>query len=172
MEPQQPIYTARPIFQPPLADPVPIWGRVRVLDGCEDVLVLELPRQRKAKKYASGTVVAESLPDWMVDLADADAGLGVTPFEPATEISNKAWTAIRQIVEMLDGCPKNGHGRHESLNRAAYWLARLYAEGELPEDKARDAFFTAAEGINNGDGKYDAALLQRHIDDAFADIGR
>jgi hypothetical protein len=112
------------------------------------------------------------MPDWMADVAEADAGLGIAPFEPSTEISPKAWTAIRQIFDLLDGCPKNGQGRHESLNRAAWWLAKLYAEGELPEDKARDAFFKAAEGINNGDGKYDAELLHRHIDDAFADIGR
>ena len=79
--------------------------------------------------------------------------------------------AIHSIFQMLDGSPKNGIGRHESLNRAAWWLARLYSEGELPDDKARDAFFKAAEGIDNSDGKYDADLA-RHIDDAFADIGR
>ena len=100
---------------------------------------------------------------------ETDAGLGVAPLEPATEISAKAWNAIRQIFDLLDGSPKLGKGRHESLNRAAWWLAKLYAEGELPEDEARDAFFKAAEGINNSDGKYDAELLQRHIDDAFAD---
>jgi hypothetical protein len=169
----QPIYTARPWFHG-MADPVPVWSRVRLLDGYEDVVVPELPRGFKAKKHKSQSTVhvCSDMPDWMVDLAEVDAGFGIAPVSPATEISNKAWSAIRQIIEMLDGCPKNGKGRHESLNRAAYWLAKLYAEGELPEGEARDAFFTAAEGINNSDGKYDAALLQRHIDDAFSDIGR
>jgi hypothetical protein len=46
------------------------------------------------------------------------------------------------------------------------------AECELPETEARDAFWEAAKGINNGDGKYDAALIQRHIDDAFVDVCR
>jgi hypothetical protein len=172
MEPQQPIYTARPIFQPPLSDPVPVWGRVRLLDGHEDELVPGLPRV-KAKKYTLNTSrICDDIPDWMVDIAEADAGCGVAPIPPATEISARAWNAIRRIFDLLDGSPKNGIGRHESLNRAAWWLARLYSEGELPEDKARDAFFKAAEGIHNGDGKYDADLLARHIDDAFADIGR
>ena len=39
----QPIYTARPWFRG-CDDPVPIWGRVALLDGYEDVLVPELPR--------------------------------------------------------------------------------------------------------------------------------
>jgi hypothetical protein len=173
MEAQQPIYTARPIFSPGCSDPVPEWGRMRLLDGYEDTLAPDLPRVSKAKKHAAKTLhVCSDMPDWMVDLAEADVGLGVAPVIPATEISSKAWTAIRQIFEMLDGSPKGGKGRHETLNRGAYWLARLYCEGELPEDKARDAYWKAVEGINNGDGKYDSDLLARHIDDAFADIGR
>jgi hypothetical protein len=155
-----------------MADPVPEWSRVRELDGYEDELVPELPRGSKAKKSKQTMHVCSDMPDWMVDLAEADAGFGIGPVIPATEISTKAWEAIRQIFDLLDGSPKNGKGRHESLNRAAWRLAKLYAEGELPEDKARDAFFKAAEGINNGDGKYDAELLHRHIDDAFADICR
>ena len=93
-------------------------------------------------------------------------------YRPATEISAKAWNAIRQIIRSAGWLTQVGKGRHELLNRAAWWLAKLYAEGELPEGEAREAFFKAAEGINNSDGKYDAELLQRHIDDAFADIGR
>ena len=127
---------------------------------------------KKGAKIAPFVHVCSDMPDWMVPLAEADAGLGIAPDEPATEISTKAWNAIRQIFEMLDGCPKNGKGRHDLLNRAAWWLAKLYCEGELPEAEAREAYWKAAEGINNGDGKYDADLLARHIDDAFADIGR
>jgi hypothetical protein len=48
-------------------------------------------------------------------------------------------------------------------------LAKLVAECELPKERARAAFFKAAKGIRNKDGKYDAALIQRHIDDAFID---
>jgi hypothetical protein len=170
----QPIYTARPWFRG-IDDPVPDWGRVRLLDGYEDVVVPELPRLSKMKKgakFAPFAHVCSDMPDWMLEVAEADAGLGVVPIIPATEISSKAWSAIHQIFDLLDGSPKNGKGRHESLNRAAWWLARLYGEGELPEAEARDAYWKAAEGINNSDGKYDAELLQRHIDDAFADVSR
>jgi hypothetical protein len=72
----------------------------------------------------------------------------------------------------LDGSPKGGVGRHAALNTAAWWLARLWAEGEIPEDKAREAYWEATKGINNSDGKYDTGLLARHIDDAFSDVGR
>lgn len=179
MEPQQPIYTARPIFDPGCSDPVPVWGRVRLLEGHEDKLVLELPRHRKKKKHAP-EIVSEPFPDWTDEIIASDAGLGVHPIEPATKISDKAAIAIKRIFEALDGCPHPGgvklgdksYGRHDQLNTAAYWLARLYAEGELPKADAYGAFFDAAKGINNSDGKYDADLLQRHIDDAFADICR
>jgi hypothetical protein len=48
----QPIYTARPIFYD-CADPVPVWSRVRLLEGYEDVVVPDLPRRTRAKKYVS-----------------------------------------------------------------------------------------------------------------------
>jgi uncharacterized protein with PhoU and TrkA domain len=74
---------------------------------------------------------------------------------------------------MLDGCPKGTDGgRNKTLTKAAWELANLVAEGELPKQLAREAYFEAAEGINNNDGKYDAAAIQRHLDDAFADVGR
>ena len=161
----QPIYTARPWFYG-CSDPVPEWGRVALLDGYEDELVPELPRHHKQKKHAC-EIVSDPIPDWMVDIAEADPGCGVAPLEPATKISDKAALAIKKIFEALDGCPHPGgvklgdksYGRHDQLNTAAYWLAKLFAEGELPKADAYDAFFKAAEGINNGDGKYDADLL-------------
>jgi hypothetical protein len=174
MRPMQPIYTARPIFRG-CSDPVPSWGRVRILDGFEEEVASELPRGFRARKHDGERYhppaphVCSDMPDWMLECAERDEGLGVAPIE---EISDKAWTAIRLIFESLDGCPKNGKGRHDTLNTGAWWLARLVAECELPEDKARAAYFKAAEGINNSDGKYDAALIARHIDDAFVDIGR
>jgi hypothetical protein len=89
------------------------------------------------------------------------------------EPSSKAWDAIRRAFYELDGCPKGTDGgRHKTLTKVAWELANLVAEGELPEKLAREAYLEAADGIKNGDGKYDAAAIQRRIDDAFADIGR
>jgi hypothetical protein len=174
MRAMQPIYTARPIFDG-CSDPIPAWGRVRVLDGYTDEVELELPRVRERKKRESKrqrvAVLAADMPEWMVDLAKRDAGLGIN-FED-NEPSLKAWGAIKRVFEMLDGCPKGTDGgRHKTLTAAAWELANLVAEGELPEKLARDAYLEAAEGIKNGDGKYDAAAIQRRIDDAFADVGR
>jgi hypothetical protein len=42
----QPIYTARPIFRG-CVDPVPKWDRVRLLDGYDDELAIELPLVKK-----------------------------------------------------------------------------------------------------------------------------
>ena len=170
----QPIYTARPIFHG-LEDPVPSWGRVRLLDGYTDELELELPRARGRKKREpkifAQSVVCTDMPDWMVPLAARDAGLGV-PIE-AEEPSLKAWDAIKRVFFMLDGCPKgNDGGRHITLTKAAWELANLVGECELPEKLAREAYLEAARGIKNGDGKYDAAAIRRRIDDAFADLCR
>jgi hypothetical protein len=96
-----------------------------------------------------------------------DARKGVHPVE---EIGDKAWSAIKQIFELLDGSPKGGVGRHDALNLAAYWLAKLWFEGELSEAKALEAYNDAVKGINNSDKKYDDKLLDRHIDDAFTDV--
>jgi hypothetical protein len=75
---------------------------------------------------------------------------------------------------MLDHCgipPKVGDkGRHMTLTRAGYELACLVAEGELPKDKAREAYREAAKGIYNGDGKYDADAIEQRLDDAFIDV--
>jgi hypothetical protein len=167
----QPIYTARPIFKGD-TDPVPAWSRVRLLDGYADEVELELPRARERKKREPktfGKVV--DMPEWMLEPAQKCAGWGV--YMGDEEPSLKAWDAIRRVFYMLDGCPKgNDKGRHKTLTAAAWEMANLVAEGELPEKLAREAYLEAAEGINNGDGKYDAAAIQRRIDDAFRDVGR
>jgi hypothetical protein len=174
MEMQQPIYTARPIFRN-CDDPVPDWGRVSLLDGYEDELEFELPRGWKPKAHREvAEWVPEKLsyivPDELLEITAQDAGLGVPPLP--TDISSKAWAAIRVVFDLFDGAPKSGIGRHEILNAGAWQLARLVAECELPESEAREAYWEAVKGINNGDGKYDAALLERHINDAFSDVCR
>ena len=173
MRAMQPIYTARPIFYG-CVDPVPEWGRVRVLDGYEDELEFEMPRGWRPKKRNGPSWLPEKpqyeVPEELLEITAQDAGLGVPPLPE--EISDKAWVAIRQVFDLLDGQPKNGMGRHEALNRAAWQLARLVAECEISQTKAREAFLSAAEGINKGDGKYDVTLIERHIDDAFDDVCR
>jgi hypothetical protein len=175
MRAMQPIYTARPIFYG-CVDPVPVWGRVRVLDGYEDELEFEMPRGWGPKKRTAngGSWVPDKpqyqVPEELLEITAQDAGLGVPPLPE--EISDKAWVAIKEVFDLLDGQPKNGMGRHETLNRAAWQLARLVAECEISPLKAREAFMKAAEGINNGDGKYDVTLIERHIDDAFGDVCR
>jgi hypothetical protein len=172
MQAMQPIYTARPIFRG-ISDPVPVWGRVRLLDGFAEHVSLDLPcvRVRKAKARTTHAVqiVPGGVPDWMVVEAEADAGLGVAPIDT----SAKARNTIRRVFEMLDGCPKpGGQGRHKTLTRAGWELACLVIEGELPEALAREAYLAAAEGIYNADKKYDTAAIKRRLDDAFADCRR
>jgi hypothetical protein len=41
---------------------------------------------------------------------------------------------------------------------------------KVPRPLARDAYFKAAEGISNYDGKYDAADIERRLVDAFNDV--
>jgi len=172
MRAMQPIYTARPIFDG-CSDPVPAWGRGRLLDGYTDEVELELPRVRERKKREpkafADSVMCSDAPEWVLDAADAGLGVQIEDEEP----SSKAWDAIKRVFYMLDGCPKGTDGgRHKMLTKAAWELANLVAEGELPEKLAREAYLEAAEGIHNGDGKYDAAAIQRRIDDAFRDVGR
>jgi hypothetical protein len=131
LRPQQPIYTARPIFYR-CDDPVPRWGRIRVLDGYEDTLTVELPRIRKPKKptpqsYSLTKIVGEySLA--LLEATEGEVGLGVHPIETTA----KTWAAIRHVFEMLNGCPKpGGGGRHATLTKSAWQLVRLVAEGEL-----------------------------------------
>jgi hypothetical protein len=168
------IYTARPIFYG-CADPVPEWSRVRVLDGYDDELRFELPRGWRKPKIRKGSSWVPDKPKYQVpeellDITAQDAGLGVPPLPE--EISAKALEVIRQILELFDGSPKNGKGRHETLNLGAWWLARLVAECELTIKMARRAFFKAAKGIKNHDGKYDAKRIRQHFTDAFADVRR
>ena len=173
IRPYQPIYTARPIFRG-MTDPVPVWGRVRLLDGFTDEVELEgLARKnstaKKREPKAFGTKhVCSDAPEWVLD--PRDAGLGIHTFDT----SDKAWKAIKRIFEKLDGCgiaPKIGNlGRFETIRKSAWELAHLVADGELPEELAREAFLKAAEGIHNGDGKYDD--LEDRWDSAIADVGR
>jgi hypothetical protein len=179
----QPIYTARPIFRG-CADPVPDWDRVRLLDGYDDELAIELPLVKKAREHTDvvwgNAWIPEKpvyqVPDELLEITAQDAGLGV-PSLPE-EISDKAWSCIKHVFDVLDGCPdpnrpkKMGGARHLTLAHCAWTLAKLVAECELPKAEARKAFFRAANGIRNNDGKYDAALIERHIDDAFADLCR
>ena len=74
-----------------------------------------------------------TVPDELLEITAQDAGLGVPPLPE--DISDKAWVAIKQVFDLLDGAPKNGMGRHEAMNRAAWRLARLVAECELPQAK-------------------------------------
>ena len=172
MLPQQPIYTARPIFRG-LSDPVPgRWGRVSVLDGYEDYVAIEVPKVRRHKAASTRTniIVDTEMSPEMLELTAADAGKGVHWEEPA-EPSDKAWRAIKRMFELLDGCPKpGGDGRHLTLTKVAFELACLVIECEVPRALARAAYFKAAEGISNYDGKYDAADIERRFDDAFADV--
>jgi hypothetical protein len=155
-----------------MTDPVPAWGRVRLLDGYTDEVELELPRVRERKKREpkaiAQRVVCTDAPEWMLD--PRDVGLGVHTFDT----SDKAWSAIRSIFEKLDGCgiaPKIGRfGRFETLRKSAWELAHLVADGELSEGLARDAFLKAAEGIHNADGKYDD--LEDRWQSAITDVGR
>jgi hypothetical protein len=164
----QPIYTARPVWEG-CSDVVPSWGRVAVLDGFEDTVAIELPRVRRAKtrdRTGAQKIVCGDIPAELLAMAAEDAGRGVV----ALDTSDKAWAAVRRAFTALDGCSTGR--RHGALNKAAWELARLAAEYEMPEELAREAFIEAASRINNGDGRYDAALIQRHIEDAFADVGR
>jgi hypothetical protein len=176
LRPMQPIYTARPIFRG-MADPVPVWGRIRLLDGYTDEVELELPRARKRRTRESKQVakngppvVCNDMPEWMVPLGAGDAGLGIHTFDT----SDKAWSAIRRIFEKLDGCgvaPKIGNfGRFETLRKSAWELAHLVADGELSETLAKEAFLKAAEGIHNADGKYND--LEDRWQSAINDVGR
>jgi hypothetical protein len=180
----QPIYTARPIFHG-CGDPVPEWGRIRLLDGYDDELAIELPLVKKAREHTDVVLIPAiwmpdkrqyQVPEELLDITAQDAGLGVPSLPDDT--SDKAWSCIKHVFDVLDGCPdpnrpkKLGGARHLTLAHCAWTLAKLVAECELPKEQARAAFFEAAKEIRNGDGKYDAALIERHIDDAFVDLGK
>jgi hypothetical protein len=164
----QPIYTARPIFRG-CVDPVPEWGRVRMLDGVEDVLTLDLPKLRRPKRYEERLPVLLAVPtlgdfpEGMLEATEGDAGLGVHPVE---EVSDKAWQSIRYIFEELDGCPKNGKGRHVTLNSAAWQLARLVAECELI--RPNGSIGPASTRANFAKSPKDFSTLHRIFIETFA----
>jgi hypothetical protein len=103
----QPIYTARPIFRG-CGDPVPEWGRIRLLDGYDDELAIELPLVKKAREHTDVVWIPEKpvlyqVPDELLEITAQDAGLGVPPLPD--DISDKAWSCIKHVFDVLDGCP-------------------------------------------------------------------
>jgi hypothetical protein len=171
----QPIFTARPIFRGG-TDPVPEWGRVRLLDGSEDAVVPPTlnAAARKRKQQQPGWHPSLPAPDWArdlsaeyLDLCEQYAGRGVCPIDT----SEKARRTIRQVFEMLQGCP-TGHddGRHKTLTKGAWLLGCMVSEGEMGLRKALRAYLSAAAGINNKDKKYDREAVKRRCRDAFADV--
>jgi hypothetical protein len=154
-----------------------VWGRVRLLDGYTDEVELELPQVRKRKKrdgkvLPRGAQTCSDMPEWMLDPAEKDAGLGIHTFDT----SDKAWSAIKRWFDTLKGCgiaPKVGeHGRFKTLQKVTWEIANLVADGELSKKLAIKAYFKAAKGIYTGDGKYDAVRLKEILHDAFRDVGR
>jgi hypothetical protein len=88
----QPIFTARPIFKG-WVDPVPEWRRVRILDGYEDCLELELPKP-KPKVPREPKLIFQKIADTpanpeLEELMAADEGNGVPPL-PETSPSGLA----------------------------------------------------------------------------------
>jgi hypothetical protein len=164
----QAIYTARPVWEG-CSDPVPSWCRVAVLDGVVDTVALDLPKMGKAKarnRVSAPTTVGGDIPAELLDMTARDAGRGVVMFDT----SDKAWKAVRRAFVALHGCSTGR--RHRTLNKVAYELARLAYEGEITGALAREAYFRAAAEIDNSDGEYDAASIERRINDAFTDVGR
>jgi hypothetical protein len=139
---------------------------VAVLDGAEESVALDLPQVRRSKSRTTSApkMACDDIPAELLDMAAEDAGRGVVTLDT----SDKAWAAIRRAFADLRGCSTGR--RHRTLNKIAWELARLVDEDELPMEVAREGFLEAASGINNSDGRYDAALIQRHIDDAFDDV--
>jgi hypothetical protein len=169
MQAHQIIYTRRPHFSG-MAEPVPKWGRVRLLDGADDYLKLDVPRvttTKHRKRPKLPQPVCGDIPEEMLDMLDKTAGEGVCPIDT----SDKAWAAIRRVFERLDKCPKGHGGRHVNLRNSAYELVCLATEGELSWDTARDAYFAAAENIWNGDKKYDDKAIQQRWDGAVSKVG-
>jgi hypothetical protein len=174
LDPEHFIYTARPTFKD-CTDPVPPECRVAIIDGPAQRIPVSWmglqPLQPKPEPKPKIVVpvspaVDENMSDWMVEISEADAGMGVAPLW----LNPKAAIAIKRIYTALDGCPPakdqispKGDGRHFTLNAAAYWLMKLVAEGELSEKEASKFYFDAASQIKMDD-KYDADSIQAHWD--------
>jgi hypothetical protein len=151
-DPGHVIYTSRPKFVG-WKDPVPEWGRVRLLDGYEEVIAPDLPRAAPIRRKSSRPVVVDvgPLPEWLLELAEQDAGMGVHPLTKSA--SSRARTAVKRIFDLLQDCPKagcddkKGGSRHWTLTATAFELACLVSEDELPWRLAMRVFLTAARGI-------------------------
>jgi hypothetical protein len=173
-DPGHVIYTARPIFIG-WKDPAPEWGRVRRLDGYEEVIAPELPQALQVRRKSSHPVLAEvgPLPPWLLELAEQDAGMGVHPL--VKNATPRARTAVKRVFDLLQGCPKagcddaKGGSRHWTLTATAWELASLVSEDELPWRQAMRVFLTAARGIRrNANGTmYDNEAIKRRGRDAF-----
>jgi hypothetical protein len=135
MQAHQIIYTGRPVFDG-CGDPVPRWGRVRMLDGADDYLKLDVPkgaRTRQRKRTELPKIICTDIPEHMLEGFARDASLGVEELDT----SHRAWLAIRRIFAKLDGCPKgNDGGRYKNLRNSAWELACLVADCELTEEVA------------------------------------
>jgi hypothetical protein len=172
-------YTGRPIFEG-WDDPVPVWGRVRVLDGCEDTVTLELSHDNVRPKSASQWQLeplpegwADNLSPEYLDLTEQYAERGIHALEVPDEPSVRVKNAVQRIFGMLKGCP-TGHdkGRHDALTKAAWELTNFVAEFELTEEVAHKAFDGAAAGIKNADKKYPAKKIDEYWNSAIKKVGR
>jgi hypothetical protein len=173
-DPGHVIYTARPKFVG-WKDPVPEWGRVRLLDGYEEVIAPDLPRAAPMRRKSMRPVLAvvEPLPEWLLEATEQDAGKGVQP--PVTDATPRAQAAIKRIFELLADCPKagcddrKGGSRHWTLTATAWELACLVREDDLPWRQAMRVFLTAGRGIkHSANGTvYDREAIKRRGRDAF-----
>jgi hypothetical protein len=152
-QPYQPIFTGRPIFRG-CSDPVPEWGRVRLLDGSEesiDVEAMGLPKAHKpraARMLTREPPKCADIPDWLLEATTNSDGWGVRTIVT----SLKAKKAIKRVFQKLDGCGRPGKegdvGRNKALLHCAWELGCLVVEGELTEALARKAYWEAATGTD------------------------
>ena len=145
LRPQKQIYTARTVFRG-MVDTVPKDCRVIVLDGSADQIPTSWTgiEEYKPKKQHKPTIFS---------------GKSDGP---------EAWRVVRWAFDLLDGCPKaGGEGRHETMKKVAWRLACEVKEGKISEALAREAYFAAAEGINNSDRRYGYEEIKDHLDWAF-----
>jgi hypothetical protein len=150
MDPNHITYTARPTFVG-WSDPVPEWGRVRILDGYEDFVTLDMtnvqPRKRNHSRQSFHRL-STPIPEELLLLTENDAGLGVG--ELHYELTEKGRNAIHRAFDVLDGCPKgNDRGRHQEMLETAWELASLYFEQEITKKFAMQTFFAAAKNIKH-----------------------
>jgi hypothetical protein len=170
MDPNHITYTARPIFDG-WSDPVPEWGRVRILDGYEDFVTLDMTNVKPRKRNHSGQSfhrASMDIPKELLLALEEDAGLGAG--ELHYELTEKGRKAIHRAFDMLDGCPKgNDRGRHREMLEVGFELVGLHLEQEFTKRVAMRTFLTAAKNIKrtvNG-RTYTDADIKDHMRTAF-----